>query len=287
MEIQRVLGENLYRLRTARGYSQERVADAIGVSRQSVSKWETGGAVPELDKLMALAQFFGVSLDALVQGSASDVQTESPAREAAESGRTPLPMRKIVGTILLCTGAVIFLVLLFFAGLGGLFFALPFLLCGLLCLILSRRVGLACAWAVYFSVDLYLQFATGASRGVVLHTAVYLSSGNHAILLIAWSSMLLLAALILWTAVSFRDWRFSPTTAQAVLLVLGAVILVVFHLPLPIFSKGWIHLIRASGGSYVLRILFALWDWCFIVLFVVLLICALGLLRGKNRKKDK
>ena len=60
------LSENIYRLRTEKNMSQLDLADALEVSRQSVSKWETGAAVPELDKLVKMGNLFGVTLDTLV-----------------------------------------------------------------------------------------------------------------------------------------------------------------------------------------------------------------------------
>ncbi|MFQ9871567.1 MAG: helix-turn-helix domain-containing protein [Oscillospiraceae bacterium] len=47
--------EKLVSLRRSKGLSQEQLAQALGVSRQSVSKWESGGAMPELGKLLALS----------------------------------------------------------------------------------------------------------------------------------------------------------------------------------------------------------------------------------------
>lgn len=58
--------EQLYLLRKKQGLSQEELANMIGVSRQAVQKWESGAARPDLDNLMTLAQYFGVSLDELV-----------------------------------------------------------------------------------------------------------------------------------------------------------------------------------------------------------------------------
>ena len=58
--------EKLYTLRKQQGLSQEELANIVGVSRQAVQKWEAGTARPDLDNLMALAQFFGVTLDELV-----------------------------------------------------------------------------------------------------------------------------------------------------------------------------------------------------------------------------
>lgn len=57
---------NLISLRKQAGLSQEQLGDEIGVSRQAVSKWESGSTTPELDKLMSLGDFFGVTLDQLV-----------------------------------------------------------------------------------------------------------------------------------------------------------------------------------------------------------------------------
>jgi len=57
--------ENLVRRRKALGLSQEELAGKIQVSRQAVSKWETGDAMPDLPKLLALAEALDLSLDAL------------------------------------------------------------------------------------------------------------------------------------------------------------------------------------------------------------------------------
>lgn len=61
------LGEKILIERKKSGLSQGQLADMLGVTRQSVSKWESGAAVPELAKLVAIAEVFGVSLDYLVR----------------------------------------------------------------------------------------------------------------------------------------------------------------------------------------------------------------------------
>ena len=58
----------LYSLRRQRGMSQEDLAAAVEVTRQTVSKWETGDSTPDMERLMALAKVFDISLDALVLG---------------------------------------------------------------------------------------------------------------------------------------------------------------------------------------------------------------------------
>lgn len=64
------LGEKIYKLRTKRGMSQEALGEALGVSRQSVSKWETDQSIPELDKIVAISEIFAVSTDYLLKETA-------------------------------------------------------------------------------------------------------------------------------------------------------------------------------------------------------------------------
>lgn len=58
--------ENLRRLRKAKDIKQEALAEAMNVSRQTVSKWENGTAMPDFKKLNALAEYFGVTMDELL-----------------------------------------------------------------------------------------------------------------------------------------------------------------------------------------------------------------------------
>lgn len=62
-------GEKIYTLRKKFGWSQDELGDKLSVSRQSVSKWETGESVPEPAKLLAIAKLFSVSTDYLLDDS--------------------------------------------------------------------------------------------------------------------------------------------------------------------------------------------------------------------------
>lgn len=70
------LGENIYRYRTKRNMSQGDLADALEVSRQSVSKWENNMAVPDLDKLIKMSRIFGITLDDLVADELPEADEE-------------------------------------------------------------------------------------------------------------------------------------------------------------------------------------------------------------------
>lgn len=80
------LNEKIYWCRKHAALSQEELAARIGVSRQSISKWETGEAAPEISKLPLLAQAFGVTTDWLL--SEDGIPEEAPAAEAEEQPQT-------------------------------------------------------------------------------------------------------------------------------------------------------------------------------------------------------
>lgn len=58
-------GENLKSVRRKAGMSQERLAEKIGVSRQAVTKWETGAGIPDIENIMAISALFSISIDQL------------------------------------------------------------------------------------------------------------------------------------------------------------------------------------------------------------------------------
>lgn len=69
--------EKLLNLRTQAGYSQELLAEKLNVSRQAISKWELGTALPETDKVIAISEFFCVSTDYLLKDKISLNNSES------------------------------------------------------------------------------------------------------------------------------------------------------------------------------------------------------------------
>ncbi len=64
--------EKLQKLRKEKGLSQEALGEMLRVSRQSVSKWESGQSYPEMDKLISLCEIFGVTMDGLVKDGELD-----------------------------------------------------------------------------------------------------------------------------------------------------------------------------------------------------------------------
>ena len=107
------LGENIYRHRTECGLSQGALAEALEVSRQSVSKWENNSAMPELDKLIRMSKLFQISLDQLVFGEENAEPKKESAPVTPEVSFPKIPARILVGYFTLLFGMVFFLLSMF------------------------------------------------------------------------------------------------------------------------------------------------------------------------------
>ena len=73
------LGETILKYRQQRGLSQEKLAERVGVSRQAVSKWEVGDAIPDTDKLIPLARALGITVDELLGNVPEEEEAQSPS----------------------------------------------------------------------------------------------------------------------------------------------------------------------------------------------------------------
>ena len=62
-----MLKDNLVMLRNLHGFSQEAIAEKIGISRQAYAKWETGATVPDIEKCLLLAEVYGTTIDSLIR----------------------------------------------------------------------------------------------------------------------------------------------------------------------------------------------------------------------------
>lgn len=100
----------LKELRTARGLSQEQLAERIDVSRQVITKWENGSGTPKIENLLALAKYFGISVDSLLGredadfGEAGNIPEDLRAlmlrlEKELKAGRTARndPFRRLIG----------------------------------------------------------------------------------------------------------------------------------------------------------------------------------------------
>ncbi|MCD8086263.1 MAG: helix-turn-helix domain-containing protein [Clostridiales bacterium] len=96
------LADRIQALRKAKGISQEELAEQAGVSRQAVSKWESGQSTPELEKLILLSDCFGVTTDYLLKGT-----EPVPAAPEQPEHRTDARIFTVVATACNLVGLVI------------------------------------------------------------------------------------------------------------------------------------------------------------------------------------
>ena len=92
--MERNTAERLAALRREHGYSQEELAEKLGVSRQAVSKWERAESSPDTDNLVALARLYGTSLDSLVGIETPSAGAQDSGDEAADHDPASTPSRK-------------------------------------------------------------------------------------------------------------------------------------------------------------------------------------------------
>lgn len=96
------IGEKIQKLRKEKGLSQEALAEALGVSRQSVSKWESGAALPDTDKIIAMSELFGISTDFILKGDFAPSEPAAPAPPAAKPPKRKKTARIIALVLALC-----------------------------------------------------------------------------------------------------------------------------------------------------------------------------------------
>ena len=241
------LGTNISRLRANHHLSQGDLAEALAVSRQSVSKWETDSSVPDLDKLVKLSQLFGVSLDELVTGAVPQLKAEMPPQQVVVSHR--MPGRKIAGTILFCMGFLAFLIPTVLGGiLTGLLLAVPFLVCGIICFLARRRPGLWCAWALYLIADIFFHYATGLNWTYIFATFSWEQMGLTSVYVVtAWIQVLVTLALLIGTVRSFRTFSSPIVRRNGIILALVWSCFLVNRLSMSPIA----HLILELDGSVV------------------------------------
>ena len=170
------LGEKIARLRTEHRLTQGDLAEKMGVSRQSVSKWETESSVPDLDKLVALSELFDVSLDTLVKDQDQKEKVDSQPSTPQQS-LEKYPSRKIAGWILLGIG-LLSLVLGVALNLSLVLLGVYVILCGTICLTVKKHPGLVIGWGTFLPCAYFLPWFTSANMGTIFHPYFYENIGT-------------------------------------------------------------------------------------------------------------
>jgi len=120
------VSDRIQNLRKTKGISQEELADKVGVSRQAVSKWESEQSIPDLDKVIIMSDYFGVTTDYILKGIEQSKQIEQKANagifvivatvlnfiglivSAAVWYEEQVPMALSIGLVFMALGCMVF-----------------------------------------------------------------------------------------------------------------------------------------------------------------------------------
>lgn len=113
-------GENLQKLRKEKNISQENLAEALQVSRQTIGKWENGTTYPEAECLIQISDFFGVSIDTLLKGRvAEEDTTETLSADQAGDIKSDVDLRQRNQKIRFVAAVILFVISPFWPGETG------------------------------------------------------------------------------------------------------------------------------------------------------------------------
>jgi len=111
--------EKIFTLRKSNDLTQEQLAEELNVSRQSISKWESGQATPELEKIVAMSQIFGVTTDYLLKPSEIDelsVKTEILEKQQQQLLDREKKQNKIIRCLMYSVGIYLIFLAVYFIG---------------------------------------------------------------------------------------------------------------------------------------------------------------------------
>ena len=111
-------GEKLQLLRKSRGWTQEQLSAQINISRQALSKWESGAAIPDTENVIRLSRLFAVSTDYLLLDEYDEPMQSSPEKDCATISKknTARFWRIIAGSTATGLSVIILLVWLYLCG---------------------------------------------------------------------------------------------------------------------------------------------------------------------------
>lgn len=261
-------GQRLYELRKEKNLSQEDLAEQLGVSRQSVSRWENGTASPDFEKTVRLSELFGVTTDYLLKGEAS---LSAPP---AETPRVLPTWRKILAIVFGVLSGISTLYGLFFGGWWDyyLHIPLPLLILGLLMLFSRKRTLLRSIWVLYlFATNLfYISFSWHWSQFFLIFRQIdpafkrYIPSGAFL--------LLLMLSVVIYTAWTLRKNSIRNPRIHLILLCMMPPAYLLWQWISHLLSKPMMQLVLAQSSLYqFLNILLGLVPLTLITAFAILL----------------
>lgn len=226
------ISEQIYLYRTKCGLSQLELAEKLDVSRQSISKWETGAAFPELPKLVKLCELFGVTLDEFV--SDENPKEEQPKPNVQYVYVKPEPkniIKPIIGALFLIPAIILFFLTDL---LSAVIFAIPCVISAVVCFRKTKHTALWCVWAWFFYINCYLFVSASVRWGISFNAYYWANSPLQAIISVL--LMLILMVLIAATVRIYRTYNFQFSAKKNIPLAIGALGILIIR---PFVRLGW------------------------------------------------
>lgn len=283
------LGEKIYKLRTERNLSQGNLSEKLDVSRQSISKWENGAATPDLDKIIKLSEVFGITIDELVKSDNIPFPQEEKTAQAAIKKESTFPPRKIIGTVLLSLSFLIWIIFFALGGISGfgagLIFSSPLILCGIICLVFKKNIGLWCGWAVFFCIDMYLRLAVGINRTSVFIKQLWIYDADFIRILISLAQLFILVLLMVITV--FRFWKIRLESKKLPVIFWSVYLLL--RISLAVFAASHLyrilmHNLLSTANTWIYTIFASLYSWIYTGFFVAALVLTVRYFYTKKHK---
>src|SRR6056297_2501503 len=144
--------ESIYELRKKNNLSQGELASKMDVSRQSISKWETGQSVPDLKNIIKLSEIFNVTVDEIVKDKNINESKEENNKLEYNSKNFKYQRNKTLGYIFMAVGALICIISVFLIP-AGILFGVPIFIFGIELVLIRRHIKLVISWTALIYIS--------------------------------------------------------------------------------------------------------------------------------------
>ena len=167
------IGERIYELRKQKNMSQGDLADALDVSRQTISKWENNSSVPELDKIIRLSELFSISTDFILRGSDASKTVKDEKTETIIKEKTVIVEKSTDIRTIFATG--LFINAMFFLFLNPKQFHISVLFASVAAILLlcKKHAVYFSLWPVFIYSSVFFSLTTAGSMNMIFDPTLY------------------------------------------------------------------------------------------------------------------
>jgi len=160
--------ESIYELRKKNNLSQGDLASKLNVSRQSISKWETGQSIPDLKNIIKLSEIFNVTVDEIVKDKNINEINEEISGKVKDNSKSAKHQRnKTLGYILMAIGALTSILSVLTIP-GGILLAIPIFIFGAELVLIQKNVKLIIGWTVFlFLIGVFNPWMTSVPISII------------------------------------------------------------------------------------------------------------------------